>query len=606
MDVDALVRELADATGHAAAYYAPEDDGLVVAASWPGQAAPADRIEAIPGVVEPVPGGGAVSLAAAGPGDLDRLRQIAHRIALLVAQQRLQTERERLTERVRVLEQDVRTTRDRLAEVRELERRRIAGSLTAVTTRDFGDLRSLLADLDDAGDDTTRALGIFRTTLDDVIDRFRTVVRGVHPAMLPERGPLATLEELAGDLPRPVRFTGDLGRRVGWEVESAIYHASAAVLSLLAENTSQEPVQVALSRADGALSLTFTDPVSPLTATDTRNALIDDADRLAAFGGVLDSWVTNGQAVIRVWLPERLDGTVTAAVTEGTLLTRVREMVTTAVAESVAGWSEIAERLDQPPTVALVSLTGAVELLTGYAFAGSGTVTWYVHGRSRDVTFHRPGLPPVTTPVSVAGLTRPADATHLVIRWPADILRHMTLVDIPGTPTTITGYDVIVLPHPDRTFLRTFRGQADIVIAPTNDLHTLLRRHVIDRADLLIARSALAAARRAPRPAPLARLLDRIEADAHELAELALLNDIESGHLTLPWNPQRLLGAHGRAPHTRLGLPPATPPDEIRRTAITATALWRTRASNPALSPHHRDACLTLIRTCEGLSTHWT
>ncbi|SEQ96895.1 hypothetical protein [Actinokineospora terrae] len=603
MGFEALIRDLAESTGHAAAYYAPDGDGLTLVASWPGSAAPADRIEAIPGVVERVPSGGAVALSDAGPGDQERLRRTAHRIALLAADERLRAERERLTERVQVLEADARAARERLAEVRDLERRRIAGALTSVTTREFTDLRSLLADLDHAGSDTARALTSFRTALDDVIDRFRTVVRGVHPAMLPERGPLAALEELAADLPRPVHFAGDLGRRVGWEVESGIYHAAAAVMSLLAEGTSHEPVGVALSRANGALTLTFTDSTPRLTAAELRGALKDDADRLAAFGGVLDTWVANGRALVRIWLPERLDGTavVAPAYAEGTLLARVRDLVTTAVRESVAGWAEIADRLDQPPTVALVDSSRAVELLTGYAFAADGAITWYVHGRTRDVTFHRPGLPPVTTPVSVAGITRPADADRLVIRWPADILRHMTLVDVPALPTAVSGYDVVVLSRPDPTFLRTFRDKVDIIVG-TEDLPSLLRRRVIERADLITARSVLAAARRAPRPEPLARLLDRIEADAHELAELALLNELETGLLTLPIDAERLLGANGRAPHIRLGLPATAPLDEIHHTATTATAIWRTRASNPATSPHHRDACLILVRTCEGLS----
>ncbi|GAA2976792.1 hypothetical protein [Actinokineospora diospyrosa] len=603
MDYEALVRELAESTGQSAAYYAPDGDGLTVAAAWPGPAAPADRVESIPGVVERVPGGGAVALSAAGSGDLQRLGRTAHKIALVAADERLRAERERLTERVHVLEADARAARERLAEVRELERRRIAGALTAVTTREFTDLRSLLADLDYAGSDTARALTAFRTALDDVIDRFRTVVRGVHPAMLPERGPVAALEELAADLPRPVRFTGDLGRRVGWEVESGIYHAAAAVVSLLAEGSSREPVEVELSRVNGALVLTFADSSSTLTAAELRSTLKDDADRLAAFGGILDTWVTGGRVVVRIWLPERLDGSavVAPASAEGTLLARVRDLVTTAVRESVAGWSEIADRLNQPPTVALVDSSGAVELLTGYTFASDGAVTWYMHGRTGDVTFHRQGLPPVTTPVSVAGLTRPSDVSRLVIRWPADILRHITLVDIPTLPTAVTGYDVVVLPQPNPTFLRTFRDKVDIIVG-TDDLATLLRRRVIERADLITARSVLAAARRAPRPEPLARLLDRIEADAHELAELSLLNDLESGHLALPGDPIRLLGAHGRAPHARLGLPASSNRDEIHHAAVTATALWRTRAGNPATSPHHRDACLILVRTCEGLS----
>src|SRR5690606_41774023 len=77
-------------------------------------------------------------------------------------------------------------------------------------------------------------LGEVRAALDEMIDRFRTPVRGVYPAMLPDRGPRAALEELAATLARPVRLDGDLGRRVEWQIESGLYHAAAAVLNLYA------------------------------------------------------------------------------------------------------------------------------------------------------------------------------------------------------------------------------------------------------------------------------------------------------------------------------------------------------------------------------------
>ncbi len=75
-------------------------------------------------------------------------------------------------------------------------------------------------------------------------------MRGVYPAMLPDRGPRAALEELAAMLPRPVRFRGDLGPRVGWQVESGLYHAVAAVLNVLAGRKAGEPVTVAFRRDD--------------------------------------------------------------------------------------------------------------------------------------------------------------------------------------------------------------------------------------------------------------------------------------------------------------------------------------------------------------------
>src|SRR6476469_8886449 len=68
--------------------------------------------------------------------------------------------------------------------------------------------------------------------------------------MLPDRGPRAALEELAATLACPVGFTGDLGRRLGWQLESGFYHAVAAALNLLSSRNSGGPVTVAFGRGD--------------------------------------------------------------------------------------------------------------------------------------------------------------------------------------------------------------------------------------------------------------------------------------------------------------------------------------------------------------------
>ncbi len=71
-------------------------------------------------------------------------------------------------------------------------------------------------------------------TLDELLDRFRVIARGVYPAVLRDQGPAAALDEVAADLPRSVRLTGDLGGRLDWEIESGIYYVVAAAMGVLA------------------------------------------------------------------------------------------------------------------------------------------------------------------------------------------------------------------------------------------------------------------------------------------------------------------------------------------------------------------------------------
>ncbi|MTH67647.1 GTP-binding protein [Agromyces bracchium] len=131
------------------------------------------------------------------------------------------------------------------------------------------------------------------------------------------------------------------------------------------------------------------------------------------------------------------------------------------------------------------------------------------------------------------------------------------------------------------------------------------------RADVLKASSALAALRAllAERPPPEAtairRSIERLESNAHELRELALLSDARTVGLGLPpaegEEAERLVGAAGTGAAERLGLPPDTPADELHRAATAALHRWRTLAGSPLLDRPAVEACDVVTRTCEAL-----
>jgi Dynamin family len=142
------------------------------------------------------------------------------------------------------------------------------------------------------------------------------------------------------------------------------------------------------------------------------------------------------------------------------------------------------------------------------------------------------------------------------------------------------------------------------------ELQRVLHVQFGERRDLLKARSALLAVERLLRAAGhdgrgLAGQVERIMAGAHEFAELRLLRDLRSGTVSLPRSiapeAERLLGDAGVAPAVRLGLPPGTHPEELRRAAGEALRRWQTHAENPMFGRRAADACRVLIRTCEGM-----
>jgi hypothetical protein len=251
------------------------------------------------------------------------MQDVANGAALLLRTVALNAE---LSERVRqvdALAEELRASRHRLTQAREVERRRLLAELSRATAGRLAALRGYMlaaqADLDDAGAHARHARGALaeaRSEIDELLDRFRVIARGVYPAVLRGQGPGAALGELAADLSRPVRLTGDIDIRLAWEIESALYHVTAAALNVLAAGGAADEIRVHVRRGEGRVRVLVEDPSPRITVEDVRAALTDDVERLAALGGDLEfvqaEQVGPGEsrrAALRLlaWLPDRLD-----------------------------------------------------------------------------------------------------------------------------------------------------------------------------------------------------------------------------------------------------------------------------------------------------------
>jgi len=206
--------------------------------------------------------------------------------------------------------------RERLAQARELERRRIATALAGVTGERLSALRAHLAATARAlssGGDAAAALAGARAGLDELLDRFRVIARGVHPAVLRTHGLFAALDELVADLPRPVLLTGRSAARWDWEIESGLYHPAAAVVTELAGRPGPVPLRVHLAPGAGRLGVRVEDPAPERAVDRMRAGLRDEAQRLAALGGDLEIVDRAGAVVVRAWVPDRLEPAVPQA-----------------------------------------------------------------------------------------------------------------------------------------------------------------------------------------------------------------------------------------------------------------------------------------------------
>lgn len=580
--IGALVDQLADAVGGRAAYCVPAagrpEDFDVVAAS--PDAGPAGLGEE--SAREPVRGGGVLLVGNArrwGAKEQAALRETAGWLAVTADAEGLREDHERAAERFRELRGEVTTARERLAHVRDLERRRLVRAITTSTLRDLDDLRRRLRGFGEQlaeGSEVARIAEI-GTAVDDMLDNFRTVVRGVYPAMLPDRGPRAALEELAATLPHRVRFSGDLGRRVGWQIESGFYHAVAAVLNLLAGdgiNRDDPAVEVEFVR-DEALGAWLRTSVGELSAGDLRAALHQDAERLAVLGGAMECAVTAGAAVVTVRLADRTTTTTTSQGEASALFQLVSDLVkqgqeAAGAGPGRAGWDAIAARLVQPPRLAIVS----------------------------------DAVGPDSAEVDSASLL---GVTVVFAGGPADRQLAEEVLADEGPRGSVDAVLCRVPPTPE--FSATLRrGRHRVELSETASADEVARR-LVTWTPVIAARRAIVSARALlpglPADHPLRWSVDRIAAEAHEITELDLLDELVRGDTRLlrgaSESAARLLGAEGADPRSRLGLEPEANDEQVRVAAQRAADRWRAHAVRPITGGRDAAACDVLVRTAEGL-----
>jgi signal transduction histidine kinase len=226
----------------------------------------------------------------------DLVRAVAASAALALENERLEAElRARLDE--------LQSSRARLVEVSMFERRRLERDLhdgaqqrlvalslqlgLARRSLDAGDGRAALGMLDAARDELTRAL-----------EELRELARGIHPAVLTDRGLEAALEALAERAPLPVSLDQMPAERLPASVEAAAYFVVAEALTNVAKYAGASSAEVRIARDHGYAVVEVRDDgvggADPAVGTGLRGL----ADRLAALDGRLEVHSPEGQGTI--------------------------------------------------------------------------------------------------------------------------------------------------------------------------------------------------------------------------------------------------------------------------------------------------------------------
>jgi len=134
------------------------------------------------------------------------------------------------------------------------------------------------------------ARGILRAASEDLagaLAELRELARGLHPAVLSDRGLGPALQVLADRAPIPVQVANDLEDRLPTAVEAAIYYVVSEALANVAKHADASSAEVRLHRANGTAVVEVIDDGVGGAVASAGSGLRGLADRVEALGGRL-------------------------------------------------------------------------------------------------------------------------------------------------------------------------------------------------------------------------------------------------------------------------------------------------------------------------------
>jgi signal transduction histidine kinase len=123
--------------------------------------------------------------------------------------------------------------------------------------------------------------------LDHALGELRELARGIHPAVLTERGLESAIRALAERAPVPVELTRVPDDRLPSSVEAAIYYLVAEAITNVAKYAQATHASVAVERSNGFATVVVRDDGVGGAEPAPGSGLVGLADRVEALGGRL-------------------------------------------------------------------------------------------------------------------------------------------------------------------------------------------------------------------------------------------------------------------------------------------------------------------------------
>ena len=203
----------------------------------------------------------------------------------------LALENERLQAELRARLDDLRASRARLVEAGDSERRRLERNLHDGAQQRLVSLslafRLAQSKLDSDPESAKEILARAGDDLSQALAELRELARGIHPAVLTDRGLTPALEALADRAPMPVEVQSSLERRLPEPVEAAAYYVVSEALANVVKYANALSVTVELARRDGTAVVEIRDDGVGGADPERGSGLRGLADRVEVLDGRL-------------------------------------------------------------------------------------------------------------------------------------------------------------------------------------------------------------------------------------------------------------------------------------------------------------------------------
>lgn len=215
---------------------------------------------------------------------------------------------ERLEQRVQVLTETRADLVDtNAAELRRLERDLHDGAQARLVALSMS-LGMADAAFEEDPEQARRMIQDARATTSAAIGDLRSVVRGIHPPVLADRGLSGAIQAIALDMAIPVAVEVRLSGRPPAPVESAVYFAVAECLANIGKHSGAGNAWIRLTHTDGLLRTVVGDDGRGGADPEAGTGMLGVMRRLAAFDGTMSvSSPVGGPTLITLEVPCPLD-----------------------------------------------------------------------------------------------------------------------------------------------------------------------------------------------------------------------------------------------------------------------------------------------------------